>query len=88
MPALADFIAGYEATGWYGIIAPKNTPTSIVKKLNAEINAAIAEIELKNRLSQLGATAFASSPGEFGAFISSEIHKWGKVIRSANIELQ
>jgi len=86
VPAIGDFVTGYEANGWYGLVAPRNTPPSIVDKLNTETNAVIANPTVKARLADLGATVFASSPAEFGKFIADEIEKWGKVIRAANIK--
>jgi tripartite-type tricarboxylate transporter receptor subunit TctC len=86
IPTVAEFVPGYEASGWYGIGAPKNTPTEIVDKLNNEINAALAEPNMKVRLADLGGAVLALSPGEFGKLIADETEKWGKVIRSANIK--
>ena len=86
VPAIGDFVTGYEANGWYGLVAPRNTPASIVDKLNTETNVVIANPTVKARLADLGATVFASSPAEFGKFIADEIEKWGKVIRAANIK--
>ena len=78
---LADFLPGYEASGWFGIGAPKNTPAEIVERLNKEINAGLADPKIKARIADLGATAFAGSPADFGKFIADETEKWGKVIR-------
>ena len=86
VPAIGEFVTGYEANGWYGLVAPRNTPASIVDKLNAETNAIIANPNVRARLADLGATVFASSPAEFGKFIADEIEKWGKVIWTANIK--
>jgi tripartite-type tricarboxylate transporter receptor subunit TctC len=66
IPTVAEFVPGYEASGWYGIGAPKNTPTEIVDKLNNEINAALADPNMKVRLADLGGTVLALSPGDFG----------------------
>jgi tripartite-type tricarboxylate transporter receptor subunit TctC len=85
-PTIAAFVPGYEATSWYGIAAPKNTPVGIIDKLNKEIGAVAAEPKNKERLAELGATALALSPIEFGKFIADETEKWGKVIRAADIK--
>jgi len=86
VPTLGEFVPGYEASGWYGIGAPKNTPTGIVDKLNNEINLALADPKMKSRLADLGGTVLAGSPADFGKLIAEETEKWGKVIRAANIK--
>jgi tripartite-type tricarboxylate transporter receptor subunit TctC len=86
IPTVAEFVPGYEASGWYGIGASKNTPTEIVDKLNNEINAALADPNMKVSLADLGGTVLALSPGDFGRLIAEETEKWGKVIRAANIK--
>jgi tripartite-type tricarboxylate transporter receptor subunit TctC len=86
LPALADFIAGYESSAWFGISAPKNTPTEIIDKLNREINLGLADLRLKARLADLGGTMLSGSPADFGKLIADETDKWGKVIRAANIK--
>ena len=88
IPPLGDFLPGYEASGWFGIGAPKNTSAEIVEKLNKEINAGLADPKLKARIADLGAMVFAGSPANFGKFIADETEKWGKVIRAANIKLE
>ena len=88
IPPLADFLPGYEASGWFGIGAPKNTPAEIVERLNKEINAGLADPKIKARYAELGATALAGSPANFGKFIADETEKWGKVIRAANIKAE
>src|SRR5262249_27591247 len=80
-PTVSDFVPGFEATLWTGVGAPKNTPAEIVAKLNTEVNAALADPKLKARLANLGANAFAGSPGDFGEFIAAETEKWGKVVK-------
>jgi len=85
VPAVAESVPGYEVSTWYGIGAPKHTPAEVVDKLNTEIDAVLAGPKFKARLADLGAVAIASSPGEFGKFISNEIEKWGKVVRAAHI---
>jgi tripartite-type tricarboxylate transporter receptor subunit TctC len=77
---------GYEASAVNGIGAPKNTPAEIVEMLNKQINAALADPNIKARLNDLGGTAFALSPAEFGKLIAEETDKWGKVVKFAGIK--
>ena len=86
IPTVSEFIPGFEASNWFGVAAPKNTPLEIIDKLNKEINFALAEPKIKARLADLGAAALAGSPADFGKLISEEAEKWGKVIRAANIK--
>ena len=79
---------GYEASTWYGIGAPRNTPAEIIDKLNKEINAGLADPKIKARLADLGGTVLSFSPADFGKFIADETEKWGKVIRAANIKAE
>jgi tripartite-type tricarboxylate transporter receptor subunit TctC len=79
-------VAGYEASTFYGIGAPKGTPTEIVDKLNREINAGLADPMLKARFADLGATALAGTPADFRKLIVEETEKWGKVVKFANIK--
>ncbi|HKF12080.1 MAG TPA: tripartite tricarboxylate transporter substrate-binding protein, partial [Xanthobacteraceae bacterium] len=81
-----DFVPGFEASHWFGIVAPKSTPAEIVDKLNKEINVALADPNMKARLADLGGTVLAGSPAEFGKLIVEETDKWGEVIRAANIK--
>jgi tripartite-type tricarboxylate transporter receptor subunit TctC len=81
IPTMADFVPGYDASSWYGIGAPRNTPTEIVAKLNKEINAAVAAPNIQARLADLGATVLTLSPAEFGKFIAEETEKWAKVVK-------
>jgi tripartite-type tricarboxylate transporter receptor subunit TctC len=83
---VADFVPGYEASNWWGIGAPKNTPAAILDKLNNEINAGLADPKIKARLADLGGMSLAGSPADFGKLIADETEKWGKVIRTANIK--
>ena len=87
VPALGEFVSGYEASGWFGIGAPKNTPVEIIEKLNREINAGLGEPKMKARLADLGGTPLLGSPADFGKLIADETEKWGKVIRTANIKV-
>jgi tripartite-type tricarboxylate transporter receptor subunit TctC len=88
VPTVGEFVAGYESTIWGGIGAPRDTPAEIIDTLNAEINAMLAEPEMKARIAEIGSTVFASSRAEFGRFIAAYTEKWGKVIRAANIKVQ
>ena len=86
VPTLGDFVPGYEASQWYGIGAPKNTPTEIIDRLNKEINASLDDPKIKARLTELGASALPGSPGDFGKLIAEETEKWGKVVKFAGIK--
>jgi tripartite-type tricarboxylate transporter receptor subunit TctC len=86
LPVVADFLPGYEASQWYGIGAPKNTPAEIVDRLNKEINAALADPKMKARFADIGGEALTGSPAEFGKLIAAETEKWGKVVRAANLK--
>jgi len=86
LPAMAEFVPGYEASGWNGICAPKNTSIEIIEKLNQVINAGLADPKMKARLADLGATTLAGSSAGFGKLITDETEKWGRVIRAANIK--
>jgi tripartite-type tricarboxylate transporter receptor subunit TctC len=85
VPTVADFVPGYEASFWTGVVAPKDTPAEIVATLNKEINAALVDPKLKARFAELSATALPGSPADFGTFIAEETERWGKVIRTAGI---
>jgi tripartite-type tricarboxylate transporter receptor subunit TctC len=87
-PAVGEFVPGYEASGWNGIGAPRNTPVEIVDTLNREINAGLADPRMKARLADLGTTEFPTSPAGFGKLIADETEKWGKVIRAAHIKVE
>jgi tripartite-type tricarboxylate transporter receptor subunit TctC len=87
LPTVAEFVPGYEASTWGGIGAPKNTPVEIVNKLNADINGAAGDPQLKARLVDLGSELIPMSPAGFGDFIGSEIEKWAKVATFANVKV-
>jgi tripartite-type tricarboxylate transporter receptor subunit TctC len=87
-PTVGEFVAGYEASAWFGIGAPKNTPTEIVDKLNKEVNAALADPNMKARLADLGGTALAGSPADFAKLIADETEKWAKVVKFAGIKAE
>src|SRR5215813_4656354 len=88
VPTMGEFLPGFEARGWYGIVAPKATPAEIVEKLNKEINAALVDSNMKKRLTDLGAALFAGSPADFGKFIADETDKWRKVVTFAGIKAE
>jgi tripartite-type tricarboxylate transporter receptor subunit TctC len=88
VPAIDEFLPGYEASGWYGISAPKDTPAEIVERLNQEVNAGLIDPKTKQHLADLGCLIFGGSPADFGRFTAREIEKWTKVIRSAGIKAE
>ena len=81
LPTVAEFVPGYEATSWYGLGAPKGTPTEIIEKLNREVNASLAEPKARARFAELGATLLPGSAAEFGKLVADETEKWGKVVK-------
>jgi len=86
IPTVGEFVPEYEALGWYGLGAPKDTPAAIIDKLNHEINAALADPTMKGRLLALGAEPMPMTPADFGKFMSQETAKWAKVIKFAGIK--
>ena len=80
VPAMNEFVPGYEADSFHGISAPKGTPREIVDKLNAEINAALADPKVKARLAELGGEVFTGTPEDYGRYLKGEIERWAKVI--------
>jgi len=86
LPAMGEFVPGYEASGWIGVCVPKNTSIEIIEKLNKAINAGLADPKMKTRFADLGATTLAGSSADFGKLIAEETEKWGKLIRAANIK--
>ena len=86
LPTVSDFLPGFEASVWFGVGAPKNTPIEIVDKLNKEINAGLADSKMRARFADLGGTVLPGSSADFGNIIAGETEKWGKVIRAANIK--
>jgi tripartite-type tricarboxylate transporter receptor subunit TctC len=87
IPTVGDFVPGYEASAWFGIGAPNDTPAEIVDKLNREINAALADLKIKARLADEGGGQLALSPADFRKLIAEETEKWAKVVRAANIRI-
>jgi tripartite-type tricarboxylate transporter receptor subunit TctC len=88
IPAVAEFVPGYEASSIFGFGAPRNTPAEIIEKLNKEINAGLADPKIKARLATLDGMVLSGSPADFGKLIAEETEKWGKVIRTANIKAE
>jgi len=88
VPAIADTIPGFDASGWSGIVAPKNTPKEIIGRLAAAIGTIQADPKFKERLSDFGAPLFAMSPEKFGKFIVEETEKWSKVVKFAGLKPQ
>jgi tripartite-type tricarboxylate transporter receptor subunit TctC len=86
IPTVGEFVPGYEASGWFGVGAPKATPAEIVEKLNKEINAGLTDPKLKARLADVGGDVLALSPADFGRLIAEETEKWAKVVKFANIK--
>jgi tripartite-type tricarboxylate transporter receptor subunit TctC len=86
VPTVAEFVPGYEASAWYGIGAPRNTPIEIVEKLNKEINAGLVDPKIVARFAELGGAVLPGSPADFGKLIADETEKWAKVIKFANIK--
>jgi len=86
VPTVGEFVPGYEASGWNGLCAPRNTPAEIIDKLNRAVNASLADPAVKARLADLGATTLGGSAADFGKLIAEETEKWRKVIRAGNIK--
>ena len=87
LPLVADYLPGYEASAWYGIGAPKNTPSEIIDKLNKEINSVLADPKLKSRFRELGAMELSGSPADFKKLIGDETDKWAKVVKFAGAKV-
>ena len=87
IPTLGEFIPGFEASQWIGLVAPRDTPSTIIEKLNTEIKAALGDPEVKTRFADLGGMVLPGSPDDFGKLIRDETEKWAKVIRAANIKV-
>jgi tripartite-type tricarboxylate transporter receptor subunit TctC len=83
---VGDFVPGYEATGFGGVTAPKNTPPAVIELLNKELNAGLADAKIKGRFEELGGTVMGGTPAEFGKIIAEATEKWAKVIKFAGIK--
>jgi tripartite-type tricarboxylate transporter receptor subunit TctC len=88
IPAVGEFVPGYEANGWFGVGSPKNMPAKIIDTLNREINAGLADPTVQARIADLGASPMPMTPTDFGKFIADETEKWRKVIQVANIKAE
>jgi tripartite-type tricarboxylate transporter receptor subunit TctC len=88
VPTISEFVSGYEASVWNGVVAPKNTPAEIIDKLYKEIDAALADPKIMARFAQVGSVPKSMTPADFGKFIAADTEKWGKVIRAANIKAE
>jgi tripartite-type tricarboxylate transporter receptor subunit TctC len=88
VPAISEFLPGYDATGWNGIGAPKNTPSAIIEKLNKDINDIVRDPAVKARLISLGIEPLSMTPDEFGKRIADDTTKWAKVIKFANVKAE
>jgi tripartite-type tricarboxylate transporter receptor subunit TctC len=88
VPAIDEFVPGYEGTSFFGIGAPRGTPAEIVELLNTEIKAALRDAKFKARISDLGATVFESAPSEFAKHLADETEKWGRVVKFAGIKAE
>jgi tripartite-type tricarboxylate transporter receptor subunit TctC len=86
VPPMADFVPGFEASGFAGIGAPKDTPPEIISMLNRELNAGLADSKVRARIVELGGTVLGGSPAEFAAIIAEATEKWGRVIKFAGIK--
>jgi tripartite-type tricarboxylate transporter receptor subunit TctC len=85
IPAVAEFVPGYQSAGWFGVCAPLKTPDEIIDRLNREINAGLSDTKMKARFAELSATTFGGSRADFARHIASETEKWGKVVRAAGL---
>lgn len=88
VPTVADFMPGYEASAWYGVGAPRNTPLEIIDRLNNEINVLLADPGMQARIATMGATRLAGSSADFGKLIADETEKWSKVVTFAGIKAE
>ena len=86
IPTVGEFVPGYEASNWYGIGVPRNTPVEVIEKLNKETNAGLADPKIKARIADLGGSPLTGSPADFGRLIADETEKWGKVVKFVGIK--
>ena len=85
VPTIGETVAGYEANSWCGVGVPRGTPAEIITRLNREINVGLANPAVRARLAEVATTPIVYSPDEFGAYVASEVEKWGKVVRLSGI---
>jgi tripartite-type tricarboxylate transporter receptor subunit TctC len=88
VPAVAEFLPGFEAGDWLGVGAPKGTPAEVIEVLNREITAGVADPRIRARFAELGGTPMALTAGEFGRLVTDETAKWGRVVRGAGIRAE
>ncbi len=88
LPTVGEFVPGYEASAWYGIGAPRETPADVIQKLNSEVNAVLAEPKVKARFDDLGGVILSGSPADFGRLVAEETEKWGKVVKFAGLKAE
>jgi tripartite-type tricarboxylate transporter receptor subunit TctC len=88
VPTVAEFVPGYEASGFAGIGVPRNTPVEIIDRLNKELNAGLADSKVKARIVELGGTVLGGTPAEFATIISEATEKWARVIKFAGIKAE
>jgi len=86
VPTIGEFVPGYEASVWNGVVAPKNTPAEIIGKLYKEIDAVLADPKIMARFAEVGSVPKSMTPADFGKFIAEDTERWGKVIQAANIK--
>jgi tripartite-type tricarboxylate transporter receptor subunit TctC len=86
IPAVSEFVPGYELNSWAGMGAPRNTPATIIDRLNKEIRAGLERQEIKTKYADLGGSTFSTSPAEFGKFLAEDVAKWAKLIKFAGIK--
>ena len=86
LPRVGDFVPGYEASQWYGMTAPKNTPAEIIERLNREINAALTDPRMRAKFAEIGGEPLTGSSSEFGQFVAEETDKWGKVVKATGLK--
>jgi len=88
VPTIGEFVSGYEASGWYGLAAPRGTPGEIINKLSEAMRMALADPKLQARLTDLGVDAMPMTPSEFEKFTAGETDKWAKVIKTSGLKLE
>ena len=86
VPTAGEFVTGYEASSWFGVGAPRNTPAEVVDRLNKAINDSLADAKTKARLDELGNVPMPMTPGEFGKFVAEETEKWAKIVKLAGLK--
>ena len=88
LPTIGETVPGYEATAWFGIGMPKGTPREIIDKVNAEVNRALADPKMRERLAELGGKPIPGTPEDFGKIIVAETEKWAKVVISSGAKVE